>query len=311
MGELELGNIVTVFGEPNVQVRRTVADSLRHHGYRNIRDTDQVEEIRTAIERGLIDVLICDIDLGGTDLCDFIRRIRHDEIGLNPYMVTIALTNSLEPSVIRRIIDSGADDIVTKPLSMNALVERLDRLASKRKGFIVTTDYIGPDRRREARPGTQEIPVLDVPNPIQLRALGEDAEVVLHQAIEATNRIVNEQKMERHAYQISYLVDRIVPRCRKGMLDEETLKLVNRIVSVAEDLVRRMAGTERAHVSDLGGSIIEVASAINGSPMLPRRRDVRLLAELGPAIKQAFSADERTIAAVHDISTSLEQRSRT
>ena len=308
MTDSNRGNVLVVFGEQNVQVRRTVADSLRHNGFRNTQDTDKFDDVRSAIEQDQVDVLICDADLGGRDACDLVRRVRNHEIGSNPFLVTIVLTDDSTPSTIRRLIDSGTDDIVMKPVSVGGLMKRIDALTRSRKGFVVTTDYVGPDRRKGPRPGTQEIPVFKVPNALRFKAEGGIDMAAFQRSVDAARCTVNEQKMERHAFQIDYLADRIVPYYEAGNRDTSPPKLVTRLLDVAKDLVRRMAGTEREHICELGSSLIDVATSISHSPMAPNMKDVRLLPEMGAAIKRAFSADERNVAFAHDISMSLENR---
>jgi len=301
-----------LLGEPNVQVRRTIADTLRQQGYHSIRDTAQFDVIDEAVRENQVDVLICDVELGGRDLCEMIYQVRHHYIGNNPFMVTIALTDNPTTDVIRRIINSGADDLLLKPVSVGQILDRLKILTHNRKGFVVTTDYIGPDRRKNgARPGSQEIPILDVPNPLNFQAANGDATAALEMqaAITEAAQLINTQKMERHAYQIQYLVDKIVPSYSIGDIGQDLFTLVARLVFVSEDLVRRMTGTKFEHVRELGETMIRLATTIRQQQDGPDMKNVHLLPQLAAAIKQAFSDDEHTAAVARDISQSIGQRS--
>ncbi|MEG3618874.1 response regulator [Magnetovibrio sp. PR-2] len=300
-------NINILLAEPNVQIRRTVSDSLRQHGYHSIRDTGQTRVVREAVSEDRLDVLITDVTLEGEDMCELLYGIRHHRAGTNPFLVTMALTENPSVDVVRKVVNSGADDVLLKPVSVKQILDRLGGLSKNRKGFVVTTDYIGPDRRKNgARPGTQEIPVFNVPNPLLYKRSDSKADLAQVQAaINAAARIINEQKMERHAFQVQYLVDEIVPRYSIGDVDANLKGMVRRLVFVSEDLVRRMRGTDREHVRELGESMIKVAQAVHRNVDAPNIRDLHLLPELSSAIKKAFDADEKTAALAHDISTSV------
>ncbi len=301
-----LENIYVMLGEPNVQIRRTIADTLRNHGYHSIRDTGQPEKINDAVVENQVDVLICDVELGGQDMCEFIYRIRHHRMGSNPFLVTMVLTDNPSVDMVRKIVNSGADDVLLKPVSVQQILDRLDLLAKNRKGFVVTTDYIGPDRRKNgARPEALEIPIVDVPNPL-LYKREENLDLhAIQQVINITARKINAQKMERHVFQIEYLVEQIVPRYTIGEPGDDLTAMVHRLVYVAEDLVRRMAGTKREHISDLGESLIKVSKSVQRSSHNPDMRDIHLLPELGAAIKRAFDADDKAAELARDISDSI------
>ena len=302
-----LENINILLAEPNVQIRRTVSDSLRQHGYHGIRDTGQPRIVREAVSEDRCDVLITDVSLDGEDMCELIYGIRHHHTGTNPFLVTMALTDNPSVDVVRKVVNSGADDVLLKPTSVKQILDRLGSLSKNRKGFVVTTDYIGPDRRKNgARPGTQEIPIFDVPNPLLYKRADSAEDLASVQAaINAAAKIINDQKMERHAFQIQYLVDEIVPRYSIGDVDGNLKGMVRRLVFVSEDLVRRMMGTDREHVRELGESMIKVSQAVHRNSDAPNIRDLHLLPELSAAIKKAFDADEKTAALAHDISASI------
>ena len=48
---------------------------------------------------------------------------------------------------MRRIIDSGADTLLVKPLAPAQLFSRIENIVNGRNLFVVTADYFGPDRR--------------------------------------------------------------------------------------------------------------------------------------------------------------------
>ena len=61
------------------------------------------------------------------------------------------LTADRNSNYIHKIVSSGADDILAKPLAPNILTNLIHILTWKRKGFVVTSDYFDPDRRDNNR----------------------------------------------------------------------------------------------------------------------------------------------------------------
>ena len=107
------------------------------------------------------------------ELCALIQRLRQGKVGDNPFIVIIVTTWRRDGNLINHLINSGADDVLTWPFSAAQLGERLRSQVERRKQFVVTCDYIGPDRRRDPERAGAEC--IDVPNTLRLRAqAGED-----------------------------------------------------------------------------------------------------------------------------------------
>ena len=54
-----------------------------------------------------------------------------------------------DQGLIGRVIDFGADDLLLRPFSATLLESRIRVHAERRKDFVTTSDYVGPDRRRD------------------------------------------------------------------------------------------------------------------------------------------------------------------
>ena len=73
--------------------------------------------------------------------------------------------------MVKKVIESGSDDLLPKPLSSGHLISRIEQLVQARKSFVVTSEYIGPDRRNtEER--ESEITLLQVPNSLRVKVTG-------------------------------------------------------------------------------------------------------------------------------------------
>jgi DNA-binding response OmpR family regulator len=309
LDKLTFQNVDLVLADSSAMIRQGLKGALFTKGFRDIIDTDNLETIRETISGQSVDILICDTDFPDGDACALTHDIRHHRVGNNPFMVVIMLVDSPDKETIMRVVNCGTDDVVLKPISAAKLFERVDMLARKRKRFVVTSDYIGPSRRDSHRPGTMKIPELDVPNPVKAKVEGKVAKEAIQGDIDSITAVINQQKMERYAFQVGYLVDRIVPLYEHGTVDMGIVQHLDRLEWVSEDLSRRAAGTPFDHVNDLCESMAAVAAGIRKMPLAPEQRDIRLLPQLARAIQRAFSPDEKAAKVAHDISESVKKRS--
>lgn len=307
MGEFRFENVRLALGDPNAQVRGGLKGALFAEGFREIMDTGTFANIQDAVERNVVDAVIADADLPGGDVCEMTNLVRHHKVGNNPFLLMFIMTSDPTPGLVRHVVDSGADDLIVKPCSPETLITRIKTLARGRKPFVVTHDYIGPDRRKQARGDAPQAPLIDVPNPLRSKAVANADGSSLQRLIDAAAARVNEQKMERYATQIGYLVERIVPGFAKKRQDEdrELLAHLERLGYVAEDLSYRLRGTPYAHVAELALSLIGVAERLRGSLENADLRDVELLPKIAQAFARAFNPERRTADVAHQISESV------
>ncbi len=225
----------------------------------------------------------------------------------NIVVITLALNPALED--IRKVIESGSDDLILKPITAGSISQRVINLVTARKRFVVTSDYIGPSRRSSRRPGTNQIPEIVVPNSLQAKAEGNADLGALRDEIARQAAIINVQKMGRHAIQVRFLVDRITAAYDSDNGAAGVAEILDRLVYVTEDIDRRMRGTIYDHASGLCASMGTVVASLQKDPLSPSSRDLKLLPELAQAIEAAFESEDAA-AAARDISQSVEQRSR-
>ena len=206
MEDWNFKSIRLIIGEPVEDIRFGLRSALTAAGFEQIEDTSRISTIRESIMNNGVDLLVCDMHLSDGDIDNLIHQIRHQEVGNNPFVTIITLIPTADEPMIKKVINSGTDDILVMPISPENLMKRVVHLIHKRKPFVVTTDYIGPNRRERHRPGTQKIPQIEVPNPLKVMVEDKPDWNKLQTEIEATAKLLNEQKIERHAYQIVYLL---------------------------------------------------------------------------------------------------------
>ncbi|OAN48883.1 hypothetical protein [Magnetospirillum moscoviense] len=253
-------NVRLVLAEPNPNIRIGLRAALTAAGFRAITETASYIRVHDLLAHDSVDLLISAAELEGNDVGFLISENRNQRLGPNPFPLAITLLGNRAPARVRQVIVSGTDD---------QLLARIRRLYHRRKPFVVTHDYTGPDRRNQARAfGTHQAPMIEVPNPLRLRAEngidGTRMELLIREQAALLNRI----KIERHAVQINWLADHVHATIRDGISSNAVnlMPFTNKLLSVAEDLIRRMKNSPaEAHVAPVA-ELRELAHRLDGAP---------------------------------------------
>lgn len=95
------------------------------------------------------DVVITDLTLGVHCGIELVRRIRQGENNVDPYTPVIVVTGRTEADLIKLARDCGANEILGRPVSADAIYNRILNLIERPRPFIQAPTYFGPDRRRQ------------------------------------------------------------------------------------------------------------------------------------------------------------------
>ena len=223
----------------------------------------------------------------------------------NPFVPVIITTWEPDQDLVEKIAGCGADALLVKPFAPKQLINRIEYLAHKRKPFVVTSEYIGPDRRKDTS-RQSKIPLIDVPNTLRdkVHGVGRDP-AALQLEIDAALTRVNEEKLSRHAFQIGFLVGLIRPSFEDDELDELCSEHIDRLVFVAQDVKRRMLGTKYEHVSELCQSLIRLAGGIQENFPKSNEKEMELLKQLSDAVLIGFHPDNDAAAMAEEITSSI------
>lgn len=184
------------------RVLQALRSNLYHLGCRDIAFTSTIEELRHWVQDSPPDLLIVQSDLGAPDdVYELFRAIRHGELGNNPFVPLVAVTHVAEPELIKSLVNAGIDDVLPYPWPDAYLDQRLNKLIHQRKPFVVTSDYIGPDRRGKTRPGDAfaDVTPIQVPNPLRAKAMDRLSDEVLSKQVADSAAQVQADRVRRLA----------------------------------------------------------------------------------------------------------------
>lgn len=242
-----------LFGDPAQGSRAPYRQAMIGAGFNNLREFDSLENFVDLVAVAQPDLILMDISLPGGDVAQLVSDLRHGRLGINPYLPVILTTWEAERSVVRKLMDAGADDLLVKPLSTKALLDRLEAVALNRKPFVVTSDYIGPDRRKADARRESNVPLFDVPNPMRAKLVGEAFDArMLQQAVMVMNEQINQQRLRASAFRIAFVAAQIVPLYKAQTVpDANTLGMLRDLIASVEDIKHRTLHPEQAHVGQI------------------------------------------------------------
>lgn len=288
MNLTQFDNIRVVLAEPKTDLRKTLKQCLQGHGFRSVLDTGNLSQVSNAVCEGNVDLLIADTSLPEGDFNRYVSELRHGKHGYNPFLVSITLVSNPSRASVQAAIDSGTDHVLAKPFQPEAMIGHVLELTHRRKRFVVTTDYIGPDRRSGRRPGTMEIPQVEVPNALRQRMTGQMSEGVLRRHVDAAKGRINEQKVVRHAFQIGWLLERLLPEIHVTSKSDEFKAHMQRLGWVAEDMSLRIKSTRYAHVASM---CMTLKNMVDTATKDFDEHDIRMLQKIVELITGAFDPE--------------------
>ncbi|CAO3374223.1 response regulator [Azospirillum argentinense] len=219
--------------------QRVLREVLARLGMKKTAVHGSAQDAAEAVTAATPDLILLDIDGEEPEALRLIRRLRNEPDTRNPYACIVATTWQPTPLLLMRVTNAGADDLLVKPVSPKKVQDRLAALIESRKKFVVTADYTGPDRRKSPREGAQ-VPLLDAPNTLRLKATNRWAHINARQLMAEANHFVNEQKLLRISVQVAFLIEFSAPGLAARPPERMAMEHVGRVPAFLDDLLRRL-----------------------------------------------------------------------
>ena len=97
------------------------------------------------------DIVIADLVMRPTDGIEFVRRVRTDPTSPNPFLPIIMVSGHASTARVGMARDAGVNEFMVKPVSVDAMLKRMDAVIRHPRPFIRAKEYFGPDRRRSIK----------------------------------------------------------------------------------------------------------------------------------------------------------------
>lgn len=282
----KLAELDIYLGEPNEQVREGLRAMLRAEGLRRTRTFARIDDLMNAMKERSPDLLVVTDDID-PNIFQIVKDIRHHRIGRNPFIIISFMVNPEEDRAIKKAILAGADDVLIKPVAPGPMLDRVAQLGTKRLPFIATTDYVGPERRRQTdRPS--KIRQLKVVNTLQAKLEGKRVTPVdLSRSVEHCMGDVMAAKLDSHGLRLGYVCNLILKAYDENKITKEVEENLLVLVGVLEDASKTAKGIGEIELSaicvDLARQVEEMAESYEE----PSDSNIELIRKLTKAFELA------------------------
>lgn len=154
MIRIEFSRLRFLVVDDNAHMRHIVRALLHGFGARDVFEAENGAAALDEFNHHAPDIIILDWVMPIFDGLEFTQMIRQPEANANPYVPIIMLSGHAEKKRVIAARDAGITEFLTKPISANALYERILNIVVNPRPFIKTRSYFGPDRRRHQTPFT-------------------------------------------------------------------------------------------------------------------------------------------------------------
>ena len=141
-----LEGVRVLLGEAKDEPAGSARSILIFQGAREVTWRRNIPGMQEALEDSLYDLVLIDQQLPGGDALEFVRKLRRGEIGENPFVCLAVLRWQPGKAGVDAALQSGADDLIAKPIAAMAVATRMKLLCDRRKPYIAAKGYIGPIR---------------------------------------------------------------------------------------------------------------------------------------------------------------------
>lgn len=290
MGRLNYESTETLIFDPVAANRNATRAALYTLGFRRIDTVSTLDAFVDAIRRKPPDLALCEAQGANDVLCRTIQELRQGAAGFNPFIVIIVTAWEKSSAMVTRVINSGADDLLLRPFSTTLLGQRIESHVERRKGFVVTSDYVGPDRRKDmSRPSNVEL--FEPPNSLKMKAkdrlTADEVTSRLDSELRAARDVLNSEKLRRDAFQISILWRLMQEHISgAGSYAAELTKLA----ALAKAVARRCRDTDYETAIDWCDSISAAAEGLQAG--VDRNAAMHLLGHAALSLNHVFHSEK-------------------
>ena len=303
MGKLSFDSCDVVIYDPVPSNRAATRSALYALGFRRTETVSTLEAFLESMQKSPPDIALCEAQGGAEELCTTIQQLRHGTMGHNPFVVILVTAWEKNTQMINRVISSGADDLLLRPFSTALLGQRIEGHVERRKGFVVTSDYVGPDRRKDNnRPSNVDL--FEPPNSLKMKAKDKLPSDVIARRLETELKGAREkltsEKLRRDSFQVCILW-RLVQDA--AIVAGQTSPDLVKLQALAKSIEVRSAGTEFQSAVEWCQSVMAAAEGL--ALGVDRNASMHLLGHSALSLHQVFHPEKTAADQLSEIDATV------
>ncbi|HVW73199.1 MAG TPA: response regulator [Rhizomicrobium sp.] len=303
MSKLSFDSVDVLIYDPVPSNRTATRAAMYALGFRKTETVSTLEAFLEAVQKTPPDIALCEAQGGAEDLCAVIQQLRQGGAGHNPFIVIIVTAWEKNTAMINRVISSGADDLLLRPFSTAVLGSRIETHVERRKGFVITTDYVGPDRRKDTnRPSNVDL--FEPPNSLKMKAKDKLPSDVIARRLESELKGAREkltsEKLRRDSFQVCILW-RLVQDA--PIVAGQTSPDLAKLQTLAKSIELRSAGTEFQPAVEWCQSVMAAAEGL--ALGVDRNASMHLLGHAALSLHQVFHPEKTAADQLSEIDATV------
>jgi len=303
MSRLSYDSVDVLIYDPVPSNRTATRATLYALGFRRTETVSTIDAFVEAVQKNPPDIALCETQGASEELCATIQQMRQGGASYNPFMVIIVTAWEKSTTLINKVVSSGADDLLLRPFSVAQLGSRIETHIERRKSFVITTDYVGPDRRKDnSRASNAEM--FDPPNSLKMKAKDKMSSEAIARKLDAELKSAREkltsEKLRRDSFQVCILwrlmqEDTIVV----GQVSPDLAKLQ----ALTKSIEVRSQGTEFEPAVEWCGSVLAAAEGL--SLGVDRNASMHLLGHGALSLHQVFHPEKSAADQLSEIDATV------
>ncbi|MDG1287468.1 MAG: response regulator [Rickettsiales bacterium] len=147
--KLENAHILIVDGDRHMLI--LLKDILFKMGFANITAVRKSCEALQVFQEKEVNILLAEWNTRPLDGVRLVQEIRRNELAKVALVPTILMSENSTEEAVKYARDCGVTEFLAKPYTVRSLYNRMEHIIDFPREFIVSDEYIGPDRRRGKR----------------------------------------------------------------------------------------------------------------------------------------------------------------
>ncbi|TGY87432.1 response regulator receiver protein [Marinicauda algicola] len=260
MAGLDYKRATAVVFDPVHVNLRTTRYALHELGFRDIESIGSLAELRRRLDEKPCHLLIVETAQNEAEVFRLVRAIRSGEVATNPFLAILLTCWARDGGVLKQAIGCGADDVIIRPFSTAFAEERIRTLVKARKPFIVTSDYIGPDRRRDSNRDSGSVKPIEAPNTLKAAVEGDEDEMNRAAAwIREAQQTVEHERLRRLCMRIVVGMEVAV---REKQANREPQLDIGDLERSAKELRMRLSRAKAREAGRVAQALTEVVESL-------------------------------------------------
>lgn len=283
----DLMQAVAVIFDPIRGNMLTTRGVLHGMGFRRIDGITTIQALDRRLKDSDVSIMFIEAGDDSRNVAQLVQKIRLGETKANPFLPIIATLWTGNSENVASLMNAGCDDVLLRPFSVVKAKERVGAIIENRKRFVVTSDYVGPDRGIP-KSGHANVDSFDVPNPLREIVTGEKIDPVeQNELIENARLRVNKERLAKLARRIAMAAE-VTIQAKVAHGDDKGF--VVDLLETSTELVKTAKRMGQDDIQDIASVLENVITkvAIGHS----RVENATLARQLALAIYVAFAVDD-------------------